>query len=374
MPVNIKDGIVIGIDGDDDPFMRLIAATAARSKKMGEEIGRNLSVGVSGVSQSRNMAADMGLGNNFVFAIQDATSAVGQFGFTTTALRFAILGATNNIQIMVMQAALAGVTFRTLATVIRPIHIALALFSAGVSLLPLLFSNSSKASKDLKDSLKEQHDELERGIQLRDNLTKLEPKQKFPLKVDVGELRSRLREAENVEGLTKRELAFQDIVVSNRKADVKVAEGRLRLARIGTGDRGPDPRMAAARELGLAAKELNTQLLKQHELQQRLTRETQIRTNREEQLTKELAKQTRPLELAVRQHELRLKRLQLPPDRERFEFSSPEDLINKVQAGMQSGEEKMLKVLENQLAVEQEQLALEKAQAERDENLAIIGN
>ena len=151
----------VDIVTDSSDFWARMANEGRKAGQVGEQLGKAMGQGITRgagggtLGGGNNMANSLGLGNNFVFAIQDASSAIGQFGATTTGLRFMILGAANNIQMMAMSAAMAGTGFKGLLAAITPLHIGLAIFSAGVSLLPLLFSSATKASDQAGDAFKD---------------------------------------------------------------------------------------------------------------------------------------------------------------------------------------------------------------------------
>ena len=474
MPFIIQDGITIAVDADDEPLMRALAATARRAKTLGEEIGRNLGqgIGLGGLSktaaggltgfsnvfeplekaatklkrsvQSKNMAADMGVGNNFVFAIQDATSAVGQFGFTTTALRFAILGATNNIQVLVMNAALAGVTFRTLTSFITPLHIGLALFSTAVSLLPLLFGRSSAAAKEFTGNIAELSAattamgiarSFEQALGSQSKLTVIDAgikevtqsiatlkRQSEELKasgelffddtaIGAGMELSRLtddlsRKETLLAQLTKERADAEALVTAEkeRQKDLDEQAAMIENARKQEYQNEAD----AEREL---VERLKTEALRRGfdpsgivtgnaadtDLAQRRAEDADRRRRLEQFMRDELGmqdegelkrkaseakraateaerfrKDTRDAPLQLRQMELDLKRLQMG-EQQKFAFVSPEDYINKLQEGLTSGEQQMIKRQDDALRIQELQHKLADKTFEILKNMLPVG-
>lgn len=217
-----------------------------------------------------NMANNLGLGNNFVFAIQDASSAIGQFGATTTGLRFAILGAVNNIQMLVMTAALAGTGFKGLLASITGLHVGLAIFSAAISLLPLLFGKTAKATDEAKNKLDDLNKSLREQLELIRLRAALEPKVAFPVDVNRKILS---QQAQDNEAKAKNELA---IVEAQIPAALAAAEA-ARKAVPGGGDIRDPERALAQKRAQEAQDKLNALLVEQHTLQQKATEAVKTR-------------------------------------------------------------------------------------------------
>ena len=351
----------VDIVTDSNDFWARMAREGARAGQVGEQLGKSLGQGITkgaggGTSGTgANMATNLGIGNNFVFAIQDASSAIGQFGVNVTGLRFLILGAANNIQMMAMTASLAGVGFRGLLASILPVHIGLAAFSAAISLLPLLFSRAKSAAKELTDELKAQNAVAERRSHFM--LAQfLQPRLAFPQKVD---LQQNLQEAIDAEIKAKTKLTQAQ--ATQRGAIEKHDEAKRFFEE--SGGEGLDFGMALrrARQAEERATAAATVAQSDH------TRALQERLKIEQALIeKEAPDKLREMDTEIELKSLRIKKLRMP-ESTRSEFFSPDEFINRIQTSQTSGEDKLISLAEKELIVLQETREISKLLVQREE-------
>lgn len=435
---NLLGGISVEISGSADKLWAAMADTAARAgqegQRLGELIGQSVTQGVRrsvapipsiifpqgrtaapipGItwpSGPQNMATNLGLGGQFIFAVQDASSAIGQFGTTVTGLRFAILGAANNIQILVMQAALAGVGFRGLREAITPLHVGLAIFSAGISLLPLLLAKTNKAIDEHKNKLRELFNEYKAFLDQQREVAALSPPQKFPESRE-STLRAGLAQAVSIESRESPRVNVIGRLLEASRAELAATQQAIAamgppilLSKSALQERGA----LLDKEIGLN-KRINELIGELRESERRVTEARTNRLNIEQALTKELERQriakqqeefdkateeaplrawrarrqlqeeaakdaaeqakdaarrqeeglrglreARDRPLRIRQMELELQRMRMP-EQGRFAFTSPENLIQSIQSSIGTDADKQIANQEKQIQLQQKQ-------------------
>lgn len=383
----------------DDPFFRRLAQISAQAGQQSQQIGRQMG---QGVSQGFNQSGGLGFANNFIFAIQDAGSAIGQFGVTTTGLRFAVLGAANNLQTMAMSATMAGISFKTLLASITPVHIGLAAFSLAISLLPLAFANSSKGAGEFASAMKTLGEVMDRfyarqqmGVSMMENRTEAIKAQKAALEDLLVAHNKQTKIDLQGPGAFRRFVAeMAGFVLSGFPAG-RVAESMI------LGDPQKD---IAAREKKIAEEQAQLRFMERQQIEQArktaeatgimifgalsggvsgvpsVRQQAKIDANVREQARKEAEAREKAIaeapgiDLELRERELNIAKLhmEMAGGGGKFEFMSPDQYINQLQGKITTGEERMIKNQELQLQLDKEWFQLDKAREDKLKNQGII--